>query len=75
MAALVELPCAARDALQVVKKNWPAVLPHAPNDYTTSGAHFQPSSEQMVSLNVCSLSSVCLDAAPETTPLLTKCLI
>ena len=49
-------------------KNWPDVLPHAPNVFTTSGINFQPSSKQMGSLHVCFLSSVCLAAAPATTP-------
>ena len=74
MVALVELPCAARRAASCAI-NWPAVLPHAPNVSTTSGTHFQLSSEQMGSLNVCFLSSVCLAAAPETTPASDKMLV
>ena len=43
-------------------------LSHAPNVSTTSGTHFQPSLEHMGSWHVCFLSSVCLAAAPITTP-------
>ena len=41
------------------EKNWPAILPHAPNVSTTScGTHFRPSSEQMGSLHVCFITGV-----------------
>ena len=49
-------------------KNWPAVLPQAPNVSTTNVTHFHPNSEQIVSLHVCFLSSVCLATAPAITP-------
>ena len=68
MVGFVEFTCAARCTASCAKKNWPAFLPHAPNVSTTSGTHFQPSLEQMGSLHVCFLSSVCLAAAPATTP-------
>ena len=64
---MVEFSCAASRTASCAK-NWPAVLHHALNVSTTSGTHFQPSSEQMGSLPVCFLSSVCLAAAPATTP-------
>ena len=54
-----------QDVLQVVKKTG---LLFFPMHSTTNRTHFQPSSEQMGSLNVCFLSSVCLAAAPATTP-------
>ena len=60
------LLAASRDASS--PKNWPAVLPQAPNVSTTNGTHFHPISEQIVSLDICFLSSVCLAAAPATTP-------
>ena len=67
MVAFVEFPCATSHNASCAK-SWPAVLFHAPNVSTTSGTHFQPSLEQMGSLPVCFLSSVCLAAAPATTP-------
>ena len=67
MVAFVELPCAASRTASC-PKNWPAVFPYAPNVSTTSGTHFQLSSEQIESLFECFLSSVCLAAALATTP-------
>ena len=67
MVAFVEFPCVASHTASCTKK-WPAVFPHPPNVSTTSGTHFQHSLEQIGSLHVCFLSSVCLAAAPATTP-------
>ena len=60
----MELPCAASCTASCPKNG----LPHAPNVSTTSGMHFHSSSEQIGSLYVCFLSTVCLAAAPVTTP-------
>ena len=57
MVAIVEFFCAASRTASCAK-NWPAVLPHAPNVSTTSGTHFQPSSEQMGSLIIIMIQNV-----------------
>ena len=70
MVAWVVLACAASNSASV-EKNWPAVLPHAPK---CLHHYWITLLEQMGPLHACFLFSVCLDAAPATTPALDKLL-